>query len=331
MGFGAGAVLAAALLVAAAIAGGCAADTRRDCRRTASRPQPRSASGRAGRRRADVPDALGRTSARSSLQPAAGLLRARRPAGRRRGVRRRTGLARQRRRPPLHLHRVRRRRRSAANGSVNWPCRFPTSLPRLGNDRFFADLSVSRSGRVENEFWGLGNDSPEDVRSGVPARADRRGWHVRRAADAVAERGGERVAAGRQGSRRRDRATPSITDVFDESTAPGLTRQPPFFRVRDRGRSRLPRFDSADPDGRPARSPAARRRVARRTVSGDVRLVPTIGNSISIHSARPRSTCSSSCRCCTAIACSPFARWPCSATRRAARWCRSTCRRRSAV
>src|SRR5258707_4605285 len=38
-------------------------------------------------------------------------------------------------------------------------------LPGLGRDRFFADVSVSRSGRVSNEFWGLGNSSSEDVRT----------------------------------------------------------------------------------------------------------------------------------------------------------------------
>jgi hypothetical protein len=33
----------------------------------------------------------------------------------------------------------------------------PDVMPRLANDRFFADVAVSRSGRIENEFWGLGN------------------------------------------------------------------------------------------------------------------------------------------------------------------------------
>src|SRR5215212_5672416 len=37
----------------------------------------------------------------------------------------------------------------------------PDALPGLGRDRFFANLSLSRSGRVLNEFWGLGNSSAD--------------------------------------------------------------------------------------------------------------------------------------------------------------------------
>jgi hypothetical protein len=37
----------------------------------------------------------------------------------------------------------------------------PDALPGLGRDRFFTNASVSRSGRVSNEFWGLGNSSSE--------------------------------------------------------------------------------------------------------------------------------------------------------------------------
>jgi hypothetical protein len=105
----------------------------------------------------------------------------------------------------------------------------PDALPRLGRDRFFANLSVSRSGRVSNEFWGLGNSSSKD--------------------DTTMFRLAETVLGGTFGVRlmpwlsvagtaarltpvikASGSSTPTITDGFDESSAPGLTKQPAFFR-----------------------------------------------------------------------------------------------------
>lgn len=102
-------------------------------------------------------------------------------------------------------------------------------LPALGRNRVFADLSVSRSGRVENEFWGIGNASPDDAKTAF-----------RIAQTAVGGTFGVRVmpwlhVAGTAahlspGVKATKSGTPVITDAFDESTAPGLTRQPAFFR-----------------------------------------------------------------------------------------------------
>jgi hypothetical protein len=105
----------------------------------------------------------------------------------------------------------------------------PDALPGLGRDRFFADVSVSRSGRVSNEFWGLGNSSPKDEKTSF-----------RIAQTVVGGTFGVRLmpwlsvaataARLEPGIKARQSSRPVITDAFDESTAPGLTRQPAFIR-----------------------------------------------------------------------------------------------------
>jgi hypothetical protein len=104
----------------------------------------------------------------------------------------------------------------------------PDALPAIGRDRFFLDLSLSRSGRVENEFWGLGNTSQTAAKTSF-----------RIAQTAVTGTFGVRLmpwlrVAGTAarlspGVRAKRSTSPLITDEFDESTAPGLTRQPDFF------------------------------------------------------------------------------------------------------
>ena len=105
----------------------------------------------------------------------------------------------------------------------------PDALPRLGRDRFFANVSISRSGRVSNEFWGLGNSSSKD--------------------DTTVFRLTQTVVGGTFGARltpwlsvagtaarltpeikRSESSTRATTKAFDESTAPGLVGQPTFFR-----------------------------------------------------------------------------------------------------
>jgi outer membrane protein assembly factor BamA len=107
----------------------------------------------------------------------------------------------------------------------------PDALPRLGNDRFFASFAVARSGRVENEYWGLGNSTAEDSRS-----------VFRVAQGGVGGTFGVRLMPWLSMSTTMSHLVPhikdphvdsgdvKITDAFDESTAPGLTDQPPFFR-----------------------------------------------------------------------------------------------------
>ena len=55
-----------------------------------------------------------------------------------------------------------------------------------------------------------------------------------------------------RGSRR---SVPTLLEVFDESTAPGLTQQPDVPQERGLRGSRLPRFNPTNPNGRAPRSP----------------------------------------------------------------------------
>ena len=105
----------------------------------------------------------------------------------------------------------------------------PDVLPGLGKDRFFADVSVARSGRVENEFWGLGNSSPDDARAVYRLAQTSVGgtFGVRLMPWLSVSTAGSRFAPDINASR--NRAT-SIADAFDGSTAPGLTRQPAYFK-----------------------------------------------------------------------------------------------------
>lgn len=102
-------------------------------------------------------------------------------------------------------------------------------LPGFGRERFFADVSISRSGRVENEFWGLGNSSPDDVKTAF-----------RIAQTAISGTFGVRLMPWLRVAGIASRLTPEInpattstpiiTDEFDESAVAGLSRQPAFFR-----------------------------------------------------------------------------------------------------
>ena len=105
----------------------------------------------------------------------------------------------------------------------------PDALPRLGRDRFFANLSVSRSGRVSNEFWGLGNSSADNEAPVFRLTQTVVGgtFGVRLTPWLSAAATAARLAPDVKAS---GSSTPTITEAFDESTAPGLTRQPAFFR-----------------------------------------------------------------------------------------------------
>jgi hypothetical protein len=107
---------------------------------------------------------------------------------------------------------------------------FPNLVPAAGAERVFGGLSLSRSGRVANEFWGIGGSTPEDARA------------IYRASEATGRGSiGARLApwfivtsrAAWFEPRIRDvRATqPSVPEPFSDATAPGLARQPWFFQV----------------------------------------------------------------------------------------------------
>lgn len=106
----------------------------------------------------------------------------------------------------------------------------PDLLPSLADDRFFGSLSLSRAGRISTEFWGLGNSSADanetDFRFSQTASVGTLGvrllpWlSVGTAAAWLKPR-----VRGEEGE------APPIEQTFSESTAPGVTQQPPFFRT----------------------------------------------------------------------------------------------------
>ena len=106
----------------------------------------------------------------------------------------------------------------------------PNLLPSLAADRFFASMSLSRSGRISTEFWGLGlssGDSEQTVyrlsqTTGVGTVGVRLMPWLNVATAAAWLRPG-RIRPTHDG--------PSILELFDESTAPGLTAQPTFLRT----------------------------------------------------------------------------------------------------
>ena len=105
----------------------------------------------------------------------------------------------------------------------------PDLLPGLGKDRFFADVSVARSGRVENEFWGLGNSSPDESRTVYRLAQTSVGgtFGVRLLPWLSASTAAARFAPDIKAPGNR---TPSIIDLFDGATVPGLTSQPVYFK-----------------------------------------------------------------------------------------------------
>ena len=106
----------------------------------------------------------------------------------------------------------------------------PDLLPAVADDRFFAEVSVSRSGRLLSDFWGMGLSS---------ADADRTSYRVSQqlGAGTLGVRVLPWLSAGTRASWLTPHVRPtrtggyrSILDVFDESTAPGLSVQPTFFK-----------------------------------------------------------------------------------------------------
>lgn len=106
----------------------------------------------------------------------------------------------------------------------------PDLLPTAADDRFFTEVSISRSGRLLSDFWGMGLSS---------ADADRTSYRVSQqlTAGTLGVRVLPWLSAGGSASSliphvrpTRTGGYPSIVDVFDESTAPGLSVQPTFFK-----------------------------------------------------------------------------------------------------
>ena len=103
-------------------------------------------------------------------------------------------------------------------------------IPSAGDSRVFGGLALSRSGRVVNDFWGLGPSSVDDNRTAYRASQVWAGGNIGvRLTPWFTV--GSTVAWVEPSLRARRQHGRSITEVFDETTAPGLTQQPEYVRT----------------------------------------------------------------------------------------------------
>lgn len=123
----------------------------------------------------------------------------------------------------------------AVSASRNWIGELaldaPDLLPSVAPDRVFAGLSVARTRRASDEFWGIGPET---------AHADRSVYRLDQTSAAgilgVRLRPGLSASGGAAWLRPRVRGAgdghaPSVHDVFAAQEAPGLTAQPTFFKT----------------------------------------------------------------------------------------------------
>lgn len=100
----------------------------------------------------------------------------------------------------------------------------------VGDSRVFGRASLAQSGRVVNDFWGLGLSSPEADRTAYRESETEAGGTVG-VHLAPWFTVGTTLAWLEPSIRARTSHGRPITDLFDESSAPGLTQQPTFVRT----------------------------------------------------------------------------------------------------
>ena len=103
-------------------------------------------------------------------------------------------------------------------------------LPAVGDSRVFGALTISRSGRVASDFWGLGMSSSEADRTVYRTSQTWAGGNigVRLTPWLIM---GSTLAWVDPTVRAPIQDGQSITDIFDEPTAPGLRTQPSFVQT----------------------------------------------------------------------------------------------------
>lgn len=106
----------------------------------------------------------------------------------------------------------------------------PDLFPATGANRIFGAVSVSRSGRVENEFWGLGPATGDAVRARYRmAQTFTSGSIGVRLAPWFTVTGGTGWLDPHLDNA--GRAEQPIDEAFNETLAPGLVAQPSFLRT----------------------------------------------------------------------------------------------------
>jgi Omp85 superfamily domain len=118
-------------------------------------------------------------------------------------------------------------------GSIKkyWALEARATFPRLANDRLFVQFHVGRREYPEEDYFGLGPDSIRSDQVSYLVSNNTFGGRVGvRPAWPVLIGGGVDYLQPYVGEGR-DSAVPTIGELFDETTAPGLTRQPDYLRT----------------------------------------------------------------------------------------------------
>jgi len=112
-----------------------------------------------------------------------------------------------------------------------WAAEARVRAPNLANGRLLAEGYVRRHEYPQEDYFGLGASSRRGAHSDFALRSTIFGGRAAvRPARIVAIGGGVEYLQPRVGDGTDD-SLPSISDEFDESTAPGLTQQPDFLRT----------------------------------------------------------------------------------------------------
>jgi hypothetical protein len=111
-----------------------------------------------------------------------------------------------------------------------WATEARLRFPSLADGRLLAEGYARRHEYPQEDYFGLGPDSPREAQSDYAVRMNTFGGRVAvRPAPIVAIGGGLEYLHPRVGNGS-DKALPSIGDSFDEASAPGISAQPNFVR-----------------------------------------------------------------------------------------------------
>ena len=120
-----------------------------------------------------------------------------------------------------------------AAGSMKkyWALEGSATFPRLADGKLYARVYGGRREYPEEDFFGLGPDSRRGDQVSFALTTNRFGGNVGvRPVEPLMVGGGVELLQPYVG-RGKDKLVPTIGDVFDDSTAPGLSAQPDFLRT----------------------------------------------------------------------------------------------------
>jgi hypothetical protein len=112
-----------------------------------------------------------------------------------------------------------------------WALEGSATFPRLADGKLYARVYGGRRDYPEEDFFGLGPDSQRNDQVSFALITNRFGGNVGvRPVEPLLVGGGVELLQPHVG-RGKDKLVPTIGDVFDDSTAPGLSAQPDFLRT----------------------------------------------------------------------------------------------------